>query len=488
MVARNRISSFVLALLLCCSCTHEPQVAKVAEGGYPAEIAAIMITKCATDGCHNNLSYKAAGGLNLTTWDELFKGAGTGSVLVPHRPDFSPLCYFTNVDSSLGPALEPTMPLYQQPLSKMEYFTLVNWIMRGAPDANGKIKFADNPARKKYYVANRLCDVVTVIDAASMLQMRYIDVGNKPATEFPYAVKVAPDSKRWYVTFFAQSNMVQQFSADDDRLVGELNLGTGIWTSLAITQDSRYGYFIDNSSPGKIAYADLEERKVLTTYTFNDKFKYPVGIVINSALKKIYVGSLSGNFIYKLDITDPMHPVIKELPIDGTNTVQYQSLLDPIEMMADEESGLCYIACAASKEIRVVDMKKDSLVTVITLDSSPAYMAVSKAAKKLFVSCPDDVTSFTGNRGSVAVIDLQSNVILKKIKTGYQPYGIAINDELKIAAVVNASISSAGPASHHVSGCGKKNGNVTFIDLNTLNLISGKKLEVAVYPYGIASR
>jgi hypothetical protein len=38
--------------------------------------------------------------------------------------------------------------------------------------------WSDNPNRKKYYVLNQGCDVVTVFDAETQLPMRYITVGN----------------------------------------------------------------------------------------------------------------------------------------------------------------------------------------------------------------------------------------------------------------------------------------------------------------------
>jgi DNA-binding beta-propeller fold protein YncE len=487
-MARHSIKYFFVALTGLLACQHKIPQPLVTGGDYPPDVANIILTKCATDGCHNNLSYSAAGDLNLTTWENLFKGSGTGSVVIPYRPDFSSMCYFTNTDSSAGLVMLPVMPVGRAPLSKAEYYTLKAWIENGAPDVNGKIKFADNPNRNKIYVTNRLCDVVTVFDEETMLQMRYVDVGNKPASEFPYCVKVAPDKKYWYVSFFANSDMVQRFDAENDKPSGELKLGMGAWTSFAITADSKHGYFVDNSNVGKIVYADLEHLNILNTIGFGNSFKYPIGIAINEQLKKLYVGSASGNFIYSINITDPTAPVVHQIIIDGTSAIKYETALDPGELLIDENSNKCYIACSGSNEIRVLNMLNDSLIGIIPLGASPAFISLSELTNRLFVSCPDDEISFPGNRGSVEIIDLLTNTVYKKINTGYQPYGIAADDRQKIVTVVNANISSAGPASHHASRCGQKNGNVTFIDLNTLELIPHKKREVAVFPFGAALR
>lgn len=478
----------LILILLCMSCKHKTQLAGISESNYPKEVAVIMLSKCATAGCHNNLSYKGAGGINLTTWDNLFEGGNGGAAVIPYRPDFSTLCYYTNTDSSLGVTLSPTMPYNAAPLSKEEYILLKSWITTGAPSRAGEVKFADNPDRKKIYVANMLCDEVTVFDAATMLQMRYITVGNSQKQEFPYCTKVSPDKKHWYVSFFSQSNMVQKFRADNDQLVGEIHLGPGLWNNFAITSDSKYGYFVDNNGIGKVAYADLENQKLLATYTFGNNFKYPAGIAIDEQAKKIYIGSMTGNFIYTVDITDPLSPIISELPIDGSSTVLYNSTLDPIELLCNPQNHTCYIACRKSNEIRVINMLNDSLTGVIPLGSSPSQMSYSSKTKRLFVTCPDDETSFPGNRGSVSVINSGMFSVYKKINSGYQPFGLAVHDELNIVAVANANLSAQGNKPHHVSGCGGRNGNVSFIDLNKLELIPGKRSEIAVYPVSAAAR
>jgi len=488
-MAHRKIKYYLLACLIASSsCKHEPfNPLPGGNGNYPDEVATIIINKCATTGCHNNASYEGAGGLNLTTWDKLFEGGSTGAVVIPYRPDFSILCFYTNTDSALGPTLIPTMPVNNPPLSRQEYLVLRDWIVNGAPSAMGNVKFADNPSRGKIYVTNQLCDVVTVFDTETLLQMRYVTVGNKADEEFPRTVHVAPDKKHWYVSFFATSAIVQKFCAVDDRLVGELKLGDGIWTSFLITADSRYGFFVDNNNPGKVAYADLENMQLLATYTFNGKFRYPSGIALNENSHTLYVGNTTGNYIYAIDITDRLQPAIKELVIDGTEDLLYHSTLNPADMMLDK-TGDCIVACSGSNEIRVVDMKTGVIKHAIPIGASPVHMAYSPARNKLFITCPQDEQSFPGNKGSVVVIDINTYTIEKKINSGYQPFGIAVDDNRGIVAVVNANLSPNGNEPHHSTNCGGRNGNVSFIDLQTIELIPGLRSEVAVFPYGAAAR
>lgn len=487
-MVHHRIKYILLCIILSgTACKHRYEYPELDASNYPKDVGVIILGKCATSGCHNNASYPAAANLNLTTWDNLFEGANSGAVIIPYRPDYSSLCFFTNTDTSLGITLQPTMPIGQTPLNKEEYKTITNWIAAGAPNAQGIIKFENNTVRRKAYVANRMCDVVTVFDAASFLQMRYIDVGNKPGREFPYCIKVSPDKKHWYVSFFSRTSVIQKFSTYSDQLVGEIHLGIGSWTSFTITSDSRYGFFVDNSNPGKIAYADLETMQLLATYTFDGRLQYPSGIALNESINKMYVGCSYGNFIYNIDITTRSLPTITEMPVDGSQAVKYESSVDPVELLAERQGTHCYIACSKTNEIIVLDMLTGKSIARIPLGNTPANMALYSSAKKLLVSCPDDTLSFAGNRGAVIIIDLNSYTIEKKLNTGYQPYGIAIDEERKIANVANANISAHGPASHHASRCGEKNGNVTFIDLSTMKMIPNKKREVAVYPFSAAN-
>ena len=69
--------------------------------------------------------------------------------------------------------------------------------------------------------------MIALIDAASLLQMRYVDVGDNNIAKYPYCIKVAPYKKYWYVSFFSRAGIVQRFNAADDMPAGSLNLGEG---------------------------------------------------------------------------------------------------------------------------------------------------------------------------------------------------------------------------------------------------------------------
>jgi DNA-binding beta-propeller fold protein YncE len=99
----------------------------------------------------------------------------------------------------------------------------------------------------------------------------------------------------------------------------------------------------------------------------------------------------------------------------------------------------------------------------------------------------DDIT-FSGNVGSVSVIDYNNFISLKQINTGYQPHGIAVDDYKQQVYVINRNASQNGPAPHHTTDCGGRNGYLTIIDMNTLELVPDYKAELSVDPYYVTIR
>lgn len=465
------------AVFLFLSCTKDKGL-RDNGSNYPAKIASILITKCAISGCHNNLSKDAAAGLSLLTWENLFEGGRGGSVLIPYRPDFSTICYYTNTYPELGPVLQPGMPLGLKPLTKNEFLELNDWILSGAPSADGRVKFKNST--NKLYIINQLCDLVMVLDGETKLPMRCINVGTGPKSEFPVCIKVAPDKKYWYLSFLA-SHSIQKFDAATDAYLGQIDLGEGTWSAFEISADSKFAYCLDNNSSGTLACVDLDRMKVISRHTSTD-FSYPKAMAINNRSRKIYFGAEFGNYITCVDWSPPLQPIIKQIILDGSQAPINYPVNDPGFLLMEQALNQCFVACRNSKEIKIVDTQKDSVIKTVLLNAEPTSMDYDPQRKQLLVTCMNDSISFPQNLGSVKVISLQSYEVIKTIYTGYQPNGIRINTAFGYAAVVNSNINPKGPKPHHTSACNGRNGYVTFIDLNTLELIPSKKFELAVYP------
>lgn len=453
-------------------------------GSYPTSVAKTFVYKCATSGCHNAQSAPAANGLNLATWEDLFKGSNSGSPVIPFRSDFSSLCYFINTYSDLGPINIPTMPLNKAPLSHEEVKAIKDWIDAGAPSADGKIMWVDNPLRKKIYVANQGCDVVTVLDAATRLPMRYISVGKDPNTiEVPHMIRVSPDGQFWYVVF-AAGNYLQKFRCSDDALAGEVNLGPYInWNTFITTSDGKKGFCVSWSSNARIASVDLEQMKLINNVG-GGLITNIHGIALSPAEDEIYVTAQTGNYICKLDTG--FTNGVQQISLENGQPINTGSSLDPHEILLSPDKQSFYISCQATNEMRVFDIASQMVTNIIPVGVYPQEMAVSAIQNKLYISCPEDVTSFPGTHGSVSVMDL-TTFNVQKIKVDALPHGIAVDDTRNLLYVASRNILSNGPAPHHSSVCAGRNGYINYFDLTTLNPVN-KKTELSVDPYSISIR
>jgi DNA-binding beta-propeller fold protein YncE len=479
-MGRLRISILVFTLFAAC----RKDIGRTAgTSGYPKEIERIIVKTCARPGCHTPASRTGASNLSLATWDELFQGGSSGAVVVPYRPDLSTLTYYINSYPELGPSLEPRMPLNGAALSREEYLAVTGWILNGAPDSQGRVKFRGEGKRSKLYVANRLCDLVLVLDAETGLTMAAADVGSLPKTEFPVCLAVSPGGVYWYCTYLA-SNKLTRFNAATDAREKDIELGEGVWQSMAVGGRTGLAYCADRSAAGRVVTVDAD--KGVITRTLNDAaLVYPVAVLADESLELIFTASETANFVTKIDLKDPGHPVFKKIIVEENAPASDGSEVNPIALIQHSVTGLCYAACRGSGEILAIDPVTGNVTQRTSLGLTPTSMAIDHAGGRLFVSCMDDSLSFAGHLGSVSVYDLGTLNLLARIRAGYQSSGLCVVPEHGYLAVVNSNVNPKGPAPHHKAGCEGRNGYITFVDLKTLQLLPGKKFELSVYPVAI---
>lgn len=464
------------------SCVKESD--KIDTKDYPETVGKIIRGRCATSGCHNDASYEAAGGLNLSTWEDLFNGTRTGASVIPYRADFSSFMYFVNTYPDLGPINSPTMPYNKDPLSKDEVIALRNWINQGAPNSDGFVKFSDNPNRAKFYVAHTACRVVAVFDAATHLPMRYIDVLKSTEQCTPHMVKISPDGKYWYVCFNSGGLYLRRYNTSDDSFAGEIYLGSGEWNTFAITNDSKKAYVIDWSQQGKIATCNLQNM----TLTDTTKYQYyPHGSAISPDGNYLYVTATQGNFLYKFDLANGSYDWICLTGSSGIPGLP-SNAYNPHEILFSPDGSKYYVTCQSEQTVRVFSTATDDLVATIPVEGSTLEMSISTSKNLMFVTSWDS-PHFPGVVGAVAVIDLATDALASTpyINAGTQPHGIAVDEARGLVYVANRNLDISGPLPHHSSICGGRNGYVTYIDLNSLQLRTGKT-EISVDPYSIALR
>jgi DNA-binding beta-propeller fold protein YncE len=482
-------AAFLFFVLVINSCKRDPLIVP-ASTDYPKDIAYLMLTKCAVSGCHNDASYQAAAGLNLSGWEKLFQGSTGGSTVIPFRADYSSLMYFVNTYPDLGPTNNPTMPLHADPLSRDDVNRLKNWINAGAPDKNGNVKFSDNPARKKFYVINQGCRVVTVFDAQTLLPMRYIDIAD--ATEqntSPHQVKISPDGQYWYVCYIGGS-YIKKYRTSDDGFEGKIFVGNASWNTMAITPDSKFLFAVDWSTQGKVVKCDLINLKVVDSTKFaND---VPHGSCISPDGKHVYITATAANYLYKISVDSLSQPAGYNYVVFDNQGTSTTNKYNPHETVFSPDGSKYYVSCSGNnnglggdRSVKIFDAVADTLIASVPMSSGAYEMSVSATKNLLFVSSYDGPV-YQGYQGRITVINILTNSFVQDISTGSQPHGLAVDDAAGLLYVANRNISSATPP-HHSSVCGGTNGSIVFIDLNSLLLIN-KKVELARDPYSLNIR
>ena len=118
-----------------------------------------------------------------------------------------------------------------------------------------------------------------------------------------------------------------------------------------------------------------------------------------------------------------------------------------------------------------------------TVGKYPLTMAVSQSKELLCVTCQADNNPNPLAKVSIYVIDMKTLTVVKIIKEKfYQPHGVAIDDKRDLLYVISRNADPNGPAPHHISECGNRNGFFHVININTWQRVSPTS-EVSVDPY-----
>jgi DNA-binding beta-propeller fold protein YncE len=313
--------------------------------------------------------------------------------------------------------------------------------------------------------------------------MRCVDVGISPSTEAPHDMYVSPDGKYLYISFYAGS-IFQKYRTTDEEKVGELNLNEQSWHSFSISGDSRYALASHLASDGKVALIDLENMTLTMMYQGSNLFVYPHGNTMNYNGSLAYITCQQGNFIYKVDFSDPNDPGITQIVLNPGDVPNTNGIYKPYDVKFSPDYSKYYVTCQGTNELRVFDSSNDSLLQVIATSGVPQVISFSESKPYAYVPCMAD-TANPSTESAVNIINLNTNLIIGTVVTGNQPRSCVVDDANNCVWVANRNISGTGWAPHHSTACQGRNGYVTVIDQNTLKLIPGWKCEVSVDPYHV---
>ena len=492
--------AFSVALICTTSCIHKTKLLTADSSNYPTAVAAILVNKCTSSGCHNQASYQNAAVLLLDSWAHLFQGSATGAEIVAYSPLYSPLLYYVNTDSTLG-QVATFQGHFSPALTHDEYMTLYNWVAAGAPDKNGNIPFAapspDN--RQKIYLTLQGCDLLAVIDARSRLIMRYIKIGDA-ANQTPHDVTISSDGAYAYVSFY-NGSIAQKIDvhadtvlsyADLNATVGGGGAGAGGWSIITLSpMDTCFmisgwvaGVVVAVNTSAMLVNEHLSADQI--TIGHSTQFANAHGIITNATFDTFYTTIQNG---------------VEKFAFNSSGVLSYTKFIaapglpHQIEMSPDHSKY--FVTCPFggidpnTNEVDVFDVHTDSLIKVIQVGNTPQEMDVSTSMPYLFVDCMEDANNpQAGRHGSVYVINYNSLEIVNILYGDfYQPHDVAVDEQDGLVFIPSRDVNPNGPAPHHSSGCGAgtRPGWYSVYDLKTLQP-DPKRYDAPADPYAISAR
>jgi YVTN family beta-propeller protein len=360
-------------------------------GFETTEVASIFKKNCASSDCHAGTS--PPNGLSLESHAELLSGSKNrggnlipkygGEAVIPFRSDKSLLYQIISGGLSDSSGIGHTL------LSDDELLILKQWIDGGAIDNKGDVPFAN--LSSLVYVCNQNSDLVSVIDPASNVVTRILDVDlTKNFPDLPHMVK---EHGNFYYVSLIGANSLLKVSKETNEIVAQVN-GIEKAGMIQITPDGRIAYVSRSSTSPSIfssVYAvDINSMKIISEIDLITE-GIPHGMAISPDGLKLYVLNLSKNTIHVINTSTNES---EELAVLSKNYEPMQAAISP-------DGEYLYLSARATGQLLVVETSSLTVVSEISLKPMPMQIAVSSDGTRIYVNSMManvvQVIEFTGN-------------------------------------------------------------------------------------------
>ena len=484
---RISVGLSVISLFLITACCDDDPVISA---GYPDDVDQIIVSSCAIDDCHKGPN--SPEGLDLSSWDLAFNGSDFGAILIPYDAQWSHLFQHLNTFEDLGIRATPVMPVAPaETLSRTDVLTIKEWIERGAPDKNGRLRWQAEEEKNtgKLFALAAGSDLVAVADLASNLVMRVVPVGaSEGELEAPHYIRISPDKAFFYVTLI-RGTAVEKYRTDTYEKVGRVIIGPDPALIQLNEDGSRMVISHYNNTGGspKLTLIDAQSMEVLDELIGGgDLLSFPHGMAAPADFSKIYVVAGQGNYYAKVLIeNDQFVPPIDQVLVDPANTFFPQASVayKPYHCYLDATNNRFFVSCSETDEVRIFDTNSDSLIAAIPTGEFPRLMDYDPIDQRLFVACANESNPAQGSRkGCVSVIDVNQNQLLQNIyNLGHRPHGVSIDQQTRRLFVSSENTGGIDPPHHPTTDVGPP-GKYNIVDLTTLEVLTGEETEIPVFP------
>lgn len=482
-----KIAIFVCLLTLSGLISCQQHHGSHEEVALPAEIDSIFSKSCATVGCHlpddDNFEkpLHQAGKLDLSSWSGLFHGGEHGSVVIPYQAKYSELIKHITGENTprMPPAGYDTLPA-------AEVDQLIAWIDAGAPSAEGEIPFAD--ITNRIYTTNQTNDLVSLVDAKSLLVARIFEVGEIPDyTESPHGIKVSPDGETFFISMLAGTGQVFQYDALTGQFLAKYNLDSSL-ALMALSSDGAKLYVATNflvNNTGELGSISVLHAANLSYIKRIHVGQSPHGLTLSRDGRFLYTMSVYQDRIYVIDTqADTVAQIIDVASDVGPSTQYgpYHIAVTPANSQGYEDYVL--VSCAVKGEVRIFQRTgtQFNFVDSVRVGSSPIGMEVTPDGKFVYVAnYGDSSVSVIKKVGNYFAFDRTISAQVGEdgnVHRLSQPLGVRISKDGKYVYVTNRNKNGAVLPHHGGSG---GPGLLTVIEVSSNTIIKTIEMQPDAY-------
>ncbi|MBM2846631.1 MAG: hypothetical protein HW407_1943 [Bacteroidetes bacterium] len=478
---RIRFILVLTALLIGCEKNELIQPQALAPAGeFTNDVKPILDRSCGGSSCHGGGAQGFAGGLDVTTYEGIFRGSRYGTVVTPGNAFMSHLVQSVNQrDTMISPISSVRMPASRDLLVDAEVQTIVQWINNGARNDDGSLPFREPRPLGKVFFSSQSVDLVGVLDLSTNLLMRYVTVGNPlPFTtppQSPHNVQIDDQGRYYYVTLI-RGNRLRKYDAVTNVLLGDVAVGSSP-AHVVITNDGAKAYVTNfDQTVGRVYAIETATMTVSSIIAVPNFMKATHGARLSQDGQYLYIGNNGTDLI--TIITTLNDSVVGHVPVAGDVPPFGSFNYKPYQIAVRDDDRFIYVTNNGKACVSVIERQGNTftLRDTIRVGQNPLQCEVTRDGRFLYVC--------NRGSGSVSVIDAQTNSYLTTIPdVGRQPHGIDISDDSRTVFVTCENVAGAEPPHHPLVGS-KDPGFLVLINVSTNTVI--RRIEVGGFAAGVS--
>ena len=238
------------------------------------------------------------------------------------------------------------------------------------------------------FVLNQGDNSIYVYDSKTLKRIDSID----SRVDKPHYIEFSPDRNSFYVTTLEISGHMAKFNAVNNTFIDSVSTGPNVQpTAVAITSNSDFGYVCNFfGTAGNLIYKyDLATLQQVSTIPAG-QITHDIKITSDGS---IVIATNRYNDYATLLYTDGDTIVPVGMDPDTLHFTNVSHKYGPFGVIIDSNDSLAYIACADSREVRVLDLAAQKIVDSIKIpvDTSgfifgPTLLAISPDNSHVFVT------------------------------------------------------------------------------------------------------